>query len=295
MKWAPTGWDNSGCAPPNLAHRRTGWGLVPASSWRLQVPIVLGGALWLVVSLLLWWVMPETGFVRPQTPLSHAKFSLRPPLQSALDTLRTGIKLVQTTPLLLFLFTAELFVGGFFRLYRVHFLTNFTLPTLTLPWIGALDEVVWFGILDALSGLLGIAGMEIALRKLRLDQAALPARLLLIVYSAIILCVIGFALTRYFALAVITFLLIKFLVELADPITKSWLNLHLAANVRATVLSLRSQVSMVGQLGGGLGVGLVANFFGLRIALALAGLLLTPLLVLYQKWAKDNKEVVDRA
>jgi len=82
---------------------------------------------------------------------------------------------------------------------------------------------------------------------------------------------------------------------LADPITKSWLNLHLAANVRATVLSLRSQVSMVGQLGGGLGVGLVANFFGLRIALALAGLLLTPLLVLYQKWAKDNKEVVDRA
>ena len=270
-----------------------GASILLATWFNYQVPIILGGALWLVVSLLLWWVMPETGFVRPQSPLSTVRFSLRPPLQSALDTLRTGIKLVRTTPLLLFLFTAELFVGGFFegffRLYRVHFLTNFTLPTLTLPWIGALDEVVWFGILDALSGLLGMAGMEIALRKLRLDRAALPARLLLLVYGAIILCVIGFAFSRYFALAVITFLLIKFLVELADPITKSWLNLHLAANVRATVLSMRSQVSMVGQLGGGLGVGIVANFFGLRVALALAGLLLTPLLVLYNKWAEDNK------
>ena len=141
----------------------------------------------------------------------------------------------------------------------------------------------------SVGGVLGMAGMEIALRKLRLDRAALPARLLLLVYAAIILCVIGFAFSHYFVLAVITFLLIKFLVELADPITKSWLNLHLAPHVRATVLSMRSQVSMVGQLGGGLGVGIMANFFGLRVALAVAGLLLTPLLVLYNKWAEDNR------
>ncbi|MDQ3248596.1 MAG: hypothetical protein M3Q45_05240, partial [Chloroflexota bacterium] len=179
-----------------------GTSVLLATWFTYQVPIVLGGALWLVISVWLCFAMPETGFVRPSLPASTARFSLRPQWQSAGDTLRNAVTLIRIRPLLLLLFTAELFAGaffeGFFRLYRVQFLLNFTLPTLSLPWIGALDEVVWFGILDALSGLLGIAGMEIALRRLRFDQGELPARLLLTLYTAIIVCVLAFAFTNTF-------------------------------------------------------------------------------------------------
>jgi hypothetical protein len=52
-------------------------------------------------------------------------------------------------------------------------------------------------------------------------------------------------------------------------------------NVRATVLSMSGQVNMLGQLGGGLAVGLVGNRYGIRAALVLASMFLAPVLALY--------------
>ena len=91
-----------------------------------------------------------------------------------------------------------------------------------------------------------------------------------------------FAFTTTLPIAIVAWLVIKALLELADPVTKSWVNRQILSDVRATVLSMRSQINTVGQLGGGLSVGLISNWAGLRIALAAAGLLLLPLLVIFR-------------
>jgi len=196
-----------------------------------------------------------------------------------------GVHRVRTTPVLLLLFSAELFVGaffeGFFRIYRAHLLTNFTMPTLALPLIGALDVIVWFGILDVLHSGLNLVGAEVVRRRVNLNQPVSVARVLLLFYALALIGGVIFALTGSFATAAVALLGVHLFQELAQPITQTWLNQHIAPDVRATVLSMNSQVNAFGQLGGGLGVGAVGHCFGLRAALTTASLLLVPLLLLY--------------
>jgi hypothetical protein len=109
---------------------------IALATWlNYQIAIVLGGALWLVLSVVLIHSMPETGFVRPAE--SHHS-SLRDKLGAALVTVRAGARLVRGTPVLLLLFTAELFTGaffeGFFRIQRAHFLTSRPCRCWHCPW-----------------------------------------------------------------------------------------------------------------------------------------------------------------
>ena len=64
------------------------------------------------------------------------------------------------------------------------------------------------------------------------------------------------------------------------------MNLHIPSKVRATVLSMSSQGNALGQFGGGPGVGLIGNVFGIRAAIAVAGLLHTPMLWLYARFVR---------
>ena len=56
--------------------------------------------------------------------------------------------------------------------------------------------------------------------------------------------------------------------------------------------SPRSQGNAFGQFGGGPGVGLIGNLFGIRAAIAVAALLHTPILWLYGRFVKQNDAVV---
>ena len=55
----------------------------------------------------------------------------------------------------------------------------------------------------------------------------------------------------------------------------------------ATVLSMNSQGNAFGQFGGGPGVGLIGNVFGIRAAIAVAALLHTPILWLYGRFVRQ--------
>lgn len=254
--------------------------------YNYQVPILVGATLWLITSLSLFWIMPETAFVRPSLDRISYRFSLSTELENALRTFRNGILLIRTNRILSMIFLAELFVGAFlesfFRIYRVQFLTNLTLPLIYLPGVGKLDDVVWFGILDGLGSLVSIFSIEIALRRMEHVAEVFPTRLLIALYAVILIAVLFFAFTTTLPIAIVAWLVIKALLELADPVTKIWVNRQISSDVRATVLSMRSQINTVGQLGGGLSVGLISNWAGLRIALAAAGLLLLPLLVIFR-------------
>jgi DHA3 family tetracycline resistance protein-like MFS transporter len=247
-----------------------------------QAPIVLGGVLWLVLSVVLILAMPETGFVRPATS-DHA--SLREKLGAALVTVRARVRLVQGSPVLLLLFTAELFVGaffeGFFRIYRAHFLTSLTMPVLALPLVGALDVIVWFGIFDGVNSILYLAGAELLRRNMDLNRPMIVSQVLLLCYVFVLAGGLFVALAGSFAVAAVALLTAQLFVQLAQPVINTWRNQHISSDVRATVLSMSGQVNMLGQLGGGLGVGVVGNRYGIRAALVLASLFLAPVLALY--------------
>jgi len=52
--------------------------------------------------------------------------------------------------------------------------------------------------------------------------------------------------------------------------------------VRATVISMSSQVDAIGQIAGGPAVGLIGSLVSVRAALLTSGVILTPVLALYR-------------
>lgn len=63
----------------------------------------------------------------------------------------------------------------------------------------------------------------------------------------------------------------------------AWLNQGLQPGVRATVISIGSQSNALGQVAGGPVVGAVGTLAGIRAALTVAALTLSPALLLYAR------------
>ena len=75
------------------------------------------------------------------------------------------------------------------------------LEDIGLPALGSLDPVVWFGILEAVSLLLGLVAPGVVRRFDRLEEAGL-ARVLFALAAVQVATVAIFALAGHFALAV---------------------------------------------------------------------------------------------
>jgi DHA3 family tetracycline resistance protein-like MFS transporter len=93
--------------------------------------------------------------------------------------------------------------------------------------------------------------------------------------------VLTFALAGSFAFALATFWLASLVRRLGEPLYLTWLNQGLDPGVRATVISMGSQANALGQIAGGPMIGAVGTLAGIRAALAVAGLILSPALALY--------------
>ena len=122
----------------------------------VNLPIVIGGAGYLVLAVALLFVMPETGF--HPTPRED-----RNSFQQIWHTFRGGLEMVKRRPAL----TTILGVGLFHGLYSEgvdRLWTPFVL-LLKFPEFDGLTTVTWFGIIRIGSILLGIAATEIAHRR----------------------------------------------------------------------------------------------------------------------------------
>lgn len=256
-----------------------------ASLYGYAVPITLGGGLWIALSLFQWLTMPETGF----QPTARGE---RTHAQTLWQTFRGGLRLVRGTPILLLLLISQVVYGafseGFDRLWEAHFLTGFTLPTLRLPWIGALDPIAWFGIFELIGTGVGLIGAEVVQRRVNLADQGSMRRTLFVFYTLVALGAIAFGFANNFVLAAVAFLVTTQFRGLAYPIFDTWLNQNIPSSVRATVISLVSQGNAFGQMAGGPGVGAVGRVYGIRAALVLSGVILSPLLVLYGRSPREH-------
>ncbi len=72
----------------------------------------------------------------------------------------------------------------------------------------------------------------------------------------------------------------------------AWINQHIDANVRATVISFEGQLNAVGQIVGGPPVGYIGNLYSLRVALSLGALILAPIVPIYLRLLRRDPGII---
>jgi MFS transporter, DHA3 family, tetracycline resistance protein len=255
---------------------------VGLASIRINIPIVIGGALSIGVAGFLLLFMPENNF----HPISKAE---RRTWRDMGNTFRSGLHVVRGRPILITILLIALFYGlyseGFDRLWTAHFLTNFTFPTL-----GQLKPVVWFGIISVVGTLLTLGATEVVRLWVNIAQQRILIRALFVINFLAIVCLLVFALVGNFFLAVAAVLLFKVFRTVNDPVYTTWLTQNIEAKVRATVISMRGQVDAFGQIVGGPPVGYIGTTFSIQTALLASCALLSPVLFLYAYAARKVRE-----
>ena len=250
---------------------------VALASVSLQLAIVAGGALMLGLAAILIFVMPEAGFSRRDAP----------PGKAFLATFRVGFKLVRTRRMLMVIMLATAihgaFTEGFDRLWTAHLVGHFTLPAL-----GQLDEVVWFGIISAVSVPLSLVATEVIRRRVNLSSSRAVVRTLTAVYGLMIFSVLLFTLGGRFEWTLLGLWMTGALRTIRNPLMDVWINQNTESNVRATVLSMQGQADAFGQILGGPVVGAIALFRSVRFAIALSALMLTPILAVFHRGLKHE-------
>ncbi len=247
----------------------------------LNLPILLGGSLCVVLSVILELIMPEQHFMPAQR-------KDRSSLQQMGHTLRTGMSMVYRRPVLLTILSISAFYGlfseGFGRFWPYHLLSRFTLPSLA-----GFPPVVWFGVIEAGIVVTNLIGIEIARRLIDTNSHHAVAWTLLAIDGLTAIGVVGFALAGQFALALAVFWLITTVIGPRTSLERVWMNQNLVSSVRATIFSLQGQVASLASITGGPLLGLIATAFSTRIGLIVAAIILVPALLLYDRTARYDK------
>lgn len=250
----------------------------------LNLPIVLGGCLFIVLSIVLALIMPERHFI-PAPREGRSTF------QQMHRTLGASVRLLRLRPVLLTILGIAAFYGmfmaGFDRLWPYHLLHHFTFPSL-----GGLTPPVWFCIIEAGIVITNWIGIEIVRRSVDTNSHREVSWAMFLVDGLQVGGVIGFALADQFFLALMIFFLFTTDAGPRVPLEQAWMNQNLDSSVRATVFSLRGQVNAVAQIGGGPLLGLVATLFNTRVGLIAAGVILSPVLLLYAHTMLHTKPLV---
>lgn len=248
---------------------------VAIASYSLQAAIIAGGIVLVCLSLLLLIVMPEAGFKRRPT-------GERDDWRVLFSAFRAGIAMIRGSRFLLLILLATIFHGafseGFDRLWTAHLLASFRFPPL-----GDLDQIVWFGIISAVSMPLCLAATEVLRRRLDFADGRRVAAALIAVYIVMIGSVLLFVYGGSFAWALVGLWLVGATRGIRNPLMEAWINQHTASEVRATVLSAQGQADALGQIAGGPLVGAVGLLSSVRLAISLSALMLLPILPVFRR------------
>ncbi|MBZ0300719.1 MAG: MFS transporter [Anaerolineae bacterium] len=248
-----------------------------AALLRIEVPMILGGVLFLGLGVFLILYMPETGFKR-------ATEGDRRSWSAMFGTFREGVQLVRMKPVLISILAITVVYGvaseGFDRLWHKHVIDTITLP-------GLFEPVIWFGIIGVISKIIGLGVNEFIRRRLDFNSPVAVARASMILNLMIAGGILALALTGNLAVAFVALWFIGPLRGASDPVYSAWINQSLDPRVRATVLSMSSQVNALGQVAGGPVVGLIGNLASVRAALAVSALIWAAATPLYRRSVRE--------
>jgi DHA3 family tetracycline resistance protein-like MFS transporter len=254
---------------------------------RLNLAIQLGGVLLMGMGVFLRVVMPEHGF----QPKSKAE---RGGWDAMWCTFQGGLSMVHRRPalgtILWIGFIYGLYSEGFDRLWVKHMLEGYALPA----WWG-MTAVTWNGVVRMGGMLVSVAAAEVVRRKLDTTRHAVMVRAL-VAFTILLIGGLGlFALGRSLVGMLASLWLISLARSVIGPLYTTWVNQRLDSSVRATVLSMSSQVDAMGQIVGGPAVGMIGSTLSVRAALSASAVLLTPVLGLLRRAERYKDEPVTPA
>jgi DHA3 family tetracycline resistance protein-like MFS transporter len=248
---------------------------IALGQWRLNLPIMIGGAGFIVLAVFQVLAMPERGF----SPTPRAE---RETWNEMRGTFLAGTRLVRARPILLTIIAIELVHGayseGWDRLWTAHLVRDIHVPT-----VGGYSSVVWIGAIELVIALLAMGATQLALRHIDTTRHTPLTRALVALEGMLIAGVLGFALFGSFWVAAGCLVVVALVRELLDPLKAAWTNQSLEPGVRATVFSMTSQSNALGQIAVGPAVGAFGTAYTIRAALVLVSIILSPVLLLYAR------------
>lgn len=241
----------------------------------LGLPLIVAGGVFLALAVVLSMVMTEDGW-KPTPVADQATF------RALGRQVTDGVRAIRANRIVLTLVGIAFIVGlsseAFDRLWTNRILTDFVLPNV-FGWAG---DVIWFTLFalvgTAISLVVSLAANTFARQVMTNDH---PNRLLGGLLGMQVMGIVVTAFSPWVGLAVGGVWLRKAAQNLAAPVQAAWINRHLDAQSRATVLSMSSQVDAFGQVAGGPALGKVGSTWGLTAALAGSALVLAPAVMLY--------------
>jgi len=231
--------------------------------------------------------MPETGF-------NPAESTDRQTWQTMGDTLKKGMNLVKGHQILMLIMGMTFFFGlsseGLDRLWEAHFLENIAFPTLA-NW----NVVTWFGVINVGQLLLNLVLTEVVRRRVKTDEDSTAVLFLMLMNVGYILSLVIFAFATNFPIGLLSIWSVTVFRRIGFPVFAAWTNKKLKSETRATVLSMRSQLDAIGQFIGGPIIGAVGTAFTLRAAMLGVALFVSPVLFLYRRTLKIERQSMQEA
>jgi MFS transporter, DHA3 family, tetracycline resistance protein len=256
--------------------------------FQLNLPIIIGGACMLGLSILLIFYMKEKNF----SPVQMEK------KQSTWSTIKANMNQVfyysKVNQLMRLLFLIALFFGfyseGLDRLWLPHFLQQANLSLLSDRYLVLVAGSIQFFI--AVASLLVLHLMSKSTIHLQLKSIYVA---LFFGSAAIILSLVGFAVSTSVIGLIAFYILIQISRTLMNPLEGIWLNKIIPdSSTRATFFSVKGQVDAIGQIGGGPLIGNIGLNFTIKIALLVSALLLTPVLFLFRRVMRKQSIIKKR-
>jgi DHA3 family tetracycline resistance protein-like MFS transporter len=243
----------------------------------IQLPMVLAGVGMIALAGVMALIMPERQ-MHPTPPAARSTFG------HMRATARDGYRLAMARPVVKVIIAISFIVGlaaeAFDRLHVPLVIDRFAFPIV----FGAASPLLWFGISGVVGTVLGLAVSEVFQRR---NPTALavgaPAQVLAICAAFQAAAVAVFALSGNLWLSFGMLWLRAIVDAVSQPVESAWLNRHLDAPSRATVISMTGQANSIGQAMGGPALGWVGNAVSIQAALLASALVLSPTIALYRR------------
>lgn len=246
----------------------------------INLPMILGGGLFIALGLFLLIFMPETAF----HPIASEE---RTSFKQMIQTFKVGLRSIKKNQFLMVMVGIAFFYGlyseGLDRLWIAHILQNVSLTSINVK------PIVWVGAMNGIAMITSIVAVEYIKRRLIKTGKLQKVWLLILINLGMVMSIIAFGIARNFTMALSAYLTFYIVRTTNGPIYRAWLNDNIESKVRATVLSTYGQVDSLGQILSGPVVGFIAMKTNTAIAIIASGLILSPVIILYFYLLKNKK------
>lgn len=239
-------------------------GVMALTRWSVTGTITASGVVALAFAGWLALRMGETNF----TPIDRSERSTG---AAMIDTWRRGFRLVGKVRVTRILIVATLMVSMVNEL--VDRLDFFRMRQLGFPDLDGAGSATAFGGVWIFMTLITLPVMIYFSRR---DDVPTDRRSALLMVSLFALAGLGVGLmaTNFFVLALFGWVMRDVFRELVEPIGEAWFNRYAESDIRATVISFRTQSMALGEIFGGVCLGLVAELLSVRLAFVVGAALL---------------------